>query len=107
MAGRQEPQPLTPSQTQSYDSPSQRSTRRGILNSRPALIWARGSCLEENVSKKSALARKREAQEAKSRRKRRLVAVGIGTAVVVVVAAMAIVYFAVHKNSSPEAPQVT
>ena len=59
------------------------------------------------MSKKSALARKREAQEAKGRRKRRLVAVGIGAAVVVVVAAIAIVYFAVHKNSSPEAPQVT
>lgn len=59
------------------------------------------------MSKKSALARKREAQEAKSRRKRRLMAVGIGAAVVVVVAAMAIVYFAVQENSSTEAPQIT
>jgi FKBP-type peptidyl-prolyl cis-trans isomerase len=55
------------------------------------------------VSNKSALARKREAQEAKRRRKLRLVSIGIGAAVLVVVAAIAaIVYFAVHKDSSPE-----
>ena len=51
------------------------------------------------VSKKSALARKREAQEAKRRRKSRLVAIGIAAAVVVVVAIAVIVYFAVHKDS--------
>ena len=55
------------------------------------------------MSNKSALARKREAQEAKRRRKSRLVAIGIGAAVLVVMAAIAaIVYFAVHKDSSPE-----
>ena len=52
------------------------------------------------MSKQSALARKREAQEAKRRRKRLLITVGIGAAVVVVVAAIAvIVYFAVHKDT--------
>jgi FKBP-type peptidyl-prolyl cis-trans isomerase FkpA len=52
------------------------------------------------VSKKSALARKREAQEAKRRRKSRLIAVGIGTAVVVIVAAIAaIAYLSFHKES--------
>jgi FKBP-type peptidyl-prolyl cis-trans isomerase len=60
------------------------------------------------MGKKSALARKREAQEAKRRRKRRLVAVGISTAVVVVVAAVAaVVYFVVQRGSSHEAPQIT
>jgi FKBP-type peptidyl-prolyl cis-trans isomerase len=60
------------------------------------------------VSKKSALARKREAQEAKRRRKRRLVTLGIGSAVVVVVAAIAaIAYFAVHKDGSPETHHFT
>jgi FKBP-type peptidyl-prolyl cis-trans isomerase len=60
------------------------------------------------MSKQSALARKREAQEAKRRRNRRLVAIGIGAAVVVIVAAIAaITYFAVHKDSSTEAPQIT
>jgi len=60
------------------------------------------------MSKKSALARKREAQEAKRRRKRRLVAVGIGVAFVVVAAAIAsIVYFTVLRDTSPEAHQVT
>ena len=54
------------------------------------------------MSKKSALARKREAQEAKRRRNRRLLAVGIGAAVVVIVAAIAaITYFAVHKDPYP------
>jgi FKBP-type peptidyl-prolyl cis-trans isomerase len=51
------------------------------------------------MSKKSALARKREAQEAKQRRKSRLIAIGIGTAVVVIVAAIAtIVFFAVRNE---------
>ncbi len=55
------------------------------------------------MSKKSALARKREAQEAKRRRKSRLIAVGIGMAAVVVVAAIAVImYFAVHKESPPK-----
>jgi len=51
------------------------------------------------VSKKSALARKREAQEAKRRRKSRLIAIGIGAAVVVLVVAIAVVmYFAVRSE---------
>ena len=51
------------------------------------------------MSKESALARKREAQEAKRRRKRLLMTIGIGAAVVVVVAAIAaIAYFALHKD---------
>jgi FKBP-type peptidyl-prolyl cis-trans isomerase FkpA len=51
------------------------------------------------MSKKSALARKREAQEARRRRNRRLRAIGIGTAVVVIVAAIAVIaYFALHKD---------
>ncbi len=55
------------------------------------------------VSKKSALARKREAQEAKRRRKSRLIAIGIGTVAVVVVAAViaTITYFAVHTEPYP------
>jgi len=53
------------------------------------------------VSKKSALARKREAQEAKRRRKSRLIAIGIGAAVVVLVVAIAVVvYFAVRNEGS-------
>ena len=53
------------------------------------------------MSKKSALARKREAQEARRRRNRRLVA--IGAAVVVLVAAITtIAYFAIHKGTSPK-----
>jgi FKBP-type peptidyl-prolyl cis-trans isomerase FkpA len=60
------------------------------------------------MSKKSALARKREAQEAKRRRNRRLRAIGIGTAVVVIVAAIAvIVYFAVRDDNPTEKPQIT
>lgn len=60
------------------------------------------------MSKKSALARKREAQEAKQRRKRRLIAIGIGAAAVVLVAAIAvIVYFAVQKDSPTEQPEIT
>jgi len=59
------------------------------------------------VSKKSALARKREAREAKRRGKLRLMAMGIAAAVVVVAGAVAaIVYFAVFWDSSPEAPLV-
>lgn len=59
------------------------------------------------MSKKSSLARKREAQEAKRRRSRRLLAIGIGTAVVVVAAAIAvIVYFAVHKAPYPAGLEV-
>ena len=51
------------------------------------------------MSKKSALARKREAQEARRRRNRRLRAIGIGTVVVVIVAAIAVIaYFALHKD---------
>ena len=54
------------------------------------------------MSKKSALARKREAQEATRRRNRRLVAISIVAAVLVVAAAIAvIVYFAVHKDPYP------
>ncbi len=60
------------------------------------------------MSKKSALARKREAREAKRRRKLRLMAMGIAAAVVVVAGAVAaIIYFAVFWDSSPEAPRVT
>lgn len=59
------------------------------------------------MSKKSALARKREAREAKRRGKLRLMAMGIAAAVVVVAGAVAaIVYFAVFWDSSPEAPLV-
>ena len=60
------------------------------------------------MSKKSALARKREAQEAKRRRNRRLVAIGMGAAVVVIVGAIAtIAYFAIHKATSPNSTQTT
>jgi FKBP-type peptidyl-prolyl cis-trans isomerase len=52
------------------------------------------------MSKKSALARKREAQEAKRRRERRLKVVAIGAAVVVIVAAIAaIAYLSFHKDT--------
>ena len=52
------------------------------------------------MGNKSALARKREAQESKRRRKSRLIAMGIGAAVVVVLAAITVaVYFAVHKDT--------
>jgi FKBP-type peptidyl-prolyl cis-trans isomerase FkpA len=56
------------------------------------------------MSKKSALARKREAQEAKRRRKSRLKAAGIGTAAFVVLAALVgtILYFTVFKESPPK-----
>jgi len=56
------------------------------------------------VNKKSALARKREAQEARQRRKRRLKAAAIGAAVFVVVAAVigTILYFTVFKESPPK-----
>jgi len=60
------------------------------------------------MSKKSALARKREAQEARRRRNRRLIAIGIGAAAVILVAAIAvIVYFAVHKDNPSEKPEIT
>ena len=52
------------------------------------------------MSKKSALARKREAQEAKRRKKIRLIAGGIAAAVVVVAAVAIGVYFAIH-NEGP------
>jgi len=67
---------------------------------RPALQQSRRT----NVSKKSALARKREAQEAKQRKKRRLKAAAIGAAVFVVVAAVVgtILYFTVFKESPPK-----
>jgi FKBP-type peptidyl-prolyl cis-trans isomerase FkpA len=51
------------------------------------------------MSKKSALARKREAQEVKRRKRRRLIAAGVGAALVVLAAVAVIVYFAVHKES--------
>ena len=56
------------------------------------------------MSKKSALARKREAQEAKRRRESRLKAAGIGAVVFVVVAAVVgtILYFTVFKESPPK-----
>ena len=56
------------------------------------------------MSKKSALARKREAQEAKRRRKSRLKAAGIGTVAFVVLAALVgtILYFTVFKESPPK-----
>jgi FKBP-type peptidyl-prolyl cis-trans isomerase FkpA len=56
------------------------------------------------VTKKSALARKREAQEARRRRKSRLKAAGIGAVVFVVVAALVgtILYFTVFKESPPK-----
>jgi len=60
------------------------------------------------VSKKSALARKREAQEARRRRNRRLISIGIGAAVVIVMAAIAvIVYFAVQDDKPSEKPEIT
>ena len=86
---------LTRFQAPSYDSPST-SSIGGILHSVKSLkpLFRRIS-----MSKKSALARKREAQEAKRRRKRRLITLGIGMAVVVVVAAIAVIaYFALHKD---------
>lgn len=52
------------------------------------------------MSKQSALARKRAAQEAKRRRKRRLITIGIVAAVVVVAAVAVAVYFAVHNEGS-------
>jgi len=56
------------------------------------------------MSKKSALARKREAQEAKRRRESRLKAAGIGAVVFVVLAALigTILYFTVFKESPPK-----
>jgi len=56
------------------------------------------------VSKKSALARKREAQEAKHRRESRLKAAAIGAVVFLVVAALigTILYFTVFKESPPK-----
>ena len=55
------------------------------------------------MSKKSALARKREAQEARRRRNRRLITIGIGAAAVILVAAIAvIVYFAVYNEGPPK-----
>ena len=56
------------------------------------------------MSKKSSLARKREAQEAKRRRKSRLKAAGIGAVVFVVLAALVgtILYFTVLKESPPK-----
>jgi FKBP-type peptidyl-prolyl cis-trans isomerase len=56
------------------------------------------------MSKKSALARKREAQEAKQREKRRLKAAATGAVVLVVVAALigTILYFTVFKESPPK-----
>ena len=58
------------------------------------------------MSKKSALARKREAQEAKRRRESRLKAAGIGAVAFVVLAALigTILYFTVFKESPPEEP---
>ena len=56
------------------------------------------------VTKKSALARKREAQEARQRRKSRLKAAGIGAVVFVVLSALVgtILYFTVFKESPPK-----
>ena len=56
------------------------------------------------MSKQSALARKREAQEAKRRRKSRLRAAGIGAVAFVVLAALVgtILYFTVFKESPPK-----
>jgi FKBP-type peptidyl-prolyl cis-trans isomerase len=56
------------------------------------------------MSNKSALARKREAQEAKRRRKSRLKAAGIGAVAFVVLAALigTILYFTVFKESPPK-----
>jgi len=56
------------------------------------------------MSKKSALARKREAQEAKRRRESRLKAAGIGAVAFVVLAALigTILYFTVFKESPPK-----
>ncbi len=56
------------------------------------------------MSKKSALARKREAQEARQRRKRCLKAAGIGAVVFVVLAALigTILYFTVFKETPPK-----
>ena len=60
------------------------------------------------MSKKSALARKREAQEAKRRRKRLLMTIGTGAAVVVLLAAAiaTIVYFAARVEPYPEGLRV-
>ena len=59
------------------------------------------------MSKQSALARKREAQEAKRRRQVRLKAMAIGTAVAVVVAAIAaIAFFSFHKDTFPEVTEL-
>ena len=59
------------------------------------------------MSKQSALARKREAQEAKRRRQVRLKAMAIGTAVVVVVAAIAaIAFFSFHKDTFPDVTEL-
>jgi FKBP-type peptidyl-prolyl cis-trans isomerase len=59
------------------------------------------------VTKKSALARKREAQEAKRRREFRLKAIAIGATVVVVIAAIAaIAYFSFHKDTFPEVTEL-
>ncbi len=59
------------------------------------------------MSKQSALARKREAQEAKRRREFRLKAMAIGTAVVVVVAAIAaIAYFSFQRDTFPEVTEL-
>jgi FKBP-type peptidyl-prolyl cis-trans isomerase len=52
------------------------------------------------VSKKSSLARKREAQEAKRRRKRRLITMGAVAVIVVAAVIGTIVYFAV-RNEGP------
>jgi FKBP-type peptidyl-prolyl cis-trans isomerase FkpA len=56
------------------------------------------------VNKKSALARKREAQEAKRRREFRLKAMAVGAVVFVVLAALVgtILYFTVFKESPPK-----
>jgi FKBP-type peptidyl-prolyl cis-trans isomerase len=56
------------------------------------------------MGNKSALARKREAQEAKRRRKSRLRAAGIGAVAFVVLAALVgtILYFTVFKESPPK-----
>lgn len=52
------------------------------------------------MSKKSALARKREAQQAKQRRKRRLITIGAVAVIVVAAVIGTIVYFAV-RNEGP------
>ena len=50
------------------------------------------------MSKKSALARKREAQEAKQRRKRRLITIGAVAVIVVTAVIATIVFFAVRNE---------